>query len=173
MSMALFCKTMQPALVSAQEHILHRNNGRGCVVALADDATFMAPPVVAFSAVDVFVAEAAKLGLSLNPAKSSTLCVNRDILPQATTLAKSHGFPTPVQCLNILGSFVGNKELEAQALAAHLSHDIVSSTQGDQRSAGEAYFAQIFSDQHLHFPHSHYASGCLSSNTPDTPQACA
>jgi hypothetical protein len=124
MSMALFCLTVQPALVAAQQLMFTKHNSDGIVVALADDTTFLAPPQVAFDAVDLFTTLVAKVGLKLNPSKSATLCINTTTLSQATTLAKARSFPDPVQCLEILGSFVGTKALETKALEEQLNQDM-------------------------------------------------
>jgi hypothetical protein len=124
MSMALFCATVQNALFVTQQHIFTKHAGKGMVVALADDTTFLAPPDIAFEAVDLFVKQVERIGLRLNPSKSSTLCINPSILAQTTALAAARGFPAPVQCLDVLGSHVGTKDLETQALLAHFNSDM-------------------------------------------------
>jgi hypothetical protein len=123
MSMFLFCRTLQAALLKSQQLIFDKHNGNGIVVASADDTTFLAPPAVAFEAVDLFRAEVAKIGLDLNPAKSATLVITPATRIEAAALATARDFPEPVKVLKILGSYVGVAKLEQDALIADINVD--------------------------------------------------
>jgi hypothetical protein len=121
--MALFCRTIHQVLKDVQQSMYVDGKLQGLVVALADDTTFIGPPDIVFEAVNMFTTNIARLGLTLNPAKSSTLCLNPNIINHVEQLCTANGFPMPTQCLPVLGSFVGLHALEKEAIHDNINKD--------------------------------------------------
>jgi hypothetical protein len=117
-----FCLA-QHAAVEVCNKIASTNGAR--VIAYADDVFIMGPLNAVSDAYDCFTVETANVGLRVNPRKTSVLI--RQASQEKMDWAQHYSFPEPKQCIDVLGTPVGDPESESQA-----AKDMVSTQMFDR-----------------------------------------